>query len=197
MKKVLPLNEDNVFDNRLLKVLIHSQETDFGFSITNSYAWINLHRFYNLLYEIGYLSEKQFGFPVEFITDPVNDPSKNEYLTYLESGLSFDLIFPSKIWSLNEARIYWQEEWVQKSYYMNLTPYISYCPDVYANMRIRRNHEHFQRGRICMLCMRSTDINHLVLMVKNELKDTYQIQYIKNFDMLFALLERINSDKDR
>jgi hypothetical protein len=198
MKKVLPLNEDNVFDNRPLKVLIHSQETDFGFSITNSYAWINLHRFYNLLYEIGYLSEKQFGFPVEFITDPVNDPSKNEYLTYLESGLSFDLIFPSKIWSLNEARIYWQEEWVQKSYYMNLTPYISYCPDVYANMpEFDEIMSIFKRGEdLYALYAGVPDISHLVLMVKNELKDTYQIQYIKNFDMLFALLERINSDKD-
>ncbi|HBN86029.1 MAG TPA: hypothetical protein DDZ89_19550, partial [Clostridiales bacterium] len=98
-----------------------------------------------------------------------------------------------------ESFKFFNDEFIEKQYYMNLSPYINdYCPDVYANMLdFNEVTDLYKKGdEIYALYAGVPDVSHMALIIKNQLKEEFNVQSIENVDMLFNLTERINNDKE-
>ena len=191
---------ENIFDSIPLKILIHSAKyTDYGIENSNSELFSESCML-NLEGQISKECEDRFGFPIEFFSiKRAGQIERNDYRLFFESGEIADLIFPTKINPSFDHQFFWMDEFVDNGYYKDLTPYLStYCPDVYLNMqRYDYIREMITRDdKIYALYAGVPDISSMVLQVKNELLTASNMQYIHNFDELFAFMEAMNQEEE-
>lgn len=197
IKTEVNLDEENIFDNKPLKILLQSdyRKIDFGLLNTN-YALISKLRLTYLFDQISEECNKKFGFPVYFFSIENNSETSkagNEYLLFLESGSIGDLIFPIKAdgWG-SDKYFYWNDEFINNGYYMDLTPYLNtYCPDVYFNMQKYGYVKDMvtREDKVYALYAGIPTVFHMSLQVKNDIVNKYNVQSINNFDDLYSLLE--------
>lgn len=191
-QRMQTIDEDNIFNDKPLKIVINGQYQNFGldiFSVKN--------KLFNILDEIGKECEAKFGYTLEFISFPENNAS-NETMLSLQSGLEYDLIFPTKVYTHSEFRAtnkpyyYWNDDFIDL--YMDLSPYLNtYAPEIYIHMQkygyvmdmVTKD------KKIYALYAGAPEVSQTGLLVKNEVLHNYNVQTINNFDELFELMEEM------
>ncbi|HBN86129.1 MAG TPA: hypothetical protein DDZ89_20065 [Clostridiales bacterium] len=185
------IDGESIFDDKPLKVLINSQKNNYGLYLGLPVG----SGFNNILEEISKASEEKFGFPVEFISFPEGD-LKNEYMIITTAaGSDIDLIFPTKACEFNatykdfQSYFFWNEDFIEL--YTDLSPYLTYCPDVYDNMQ---QYDYVmdmvtRKDRIFALYAGVPEVSRLSLLIKNEILQEYNVRSVTSFTDLYNLME--------
>lgn len=192
------LEEKSFLDHKPLKILINSEKDNYGLYLGLSTG----NEFYNVLEEINKECEEKFGYPVEFISFPKSD-LKNEYMIItMQAGSGIDLIFPTKACEFNaqhkdfQSFFFWNEDFIEL--YTDLSPYLTYCPDVYVNMQ---QYDYVmdmvtRKDKIFALYAGVPEVSRIAIMIKKEILRKYNISSITNFDDLYSLMEMMTAQED-
>lgn len=145
--------------------------------------------------------EKDLGFSLDFIDIPDSDAEYNAYLSYLNSGLSGDLIFPTKVEKILETSeydtwagsFYWNDQWIEEGMYMDITRYIpQFCPQATINFEKYPQIKQMcsRNGKIYALYAGMPTISAYSLIIKNSILEENNLDSVTDFE---ALLEIMNN----
>lgn len=144
------------------------------------------------------LCNEKLGFPLEFVAiqDPVGET--NAYLSYLSSGLSADLIFPSKVNGISsyESTFYWNDKWIEDGLYMNLAEYIpQFCPQAIVNFERYPNIKQMcsRNGKVYAVYAGMPTVSALSLIIKDSILEENNLDHVTDFDTLLEIMNNKHS----
>ncbi|MGI6561207.1 MAG: hypothetical protein ACOX3Q_01370 [Clostridia bacterium] len=184
------------FSEEPLKILyfqIGNGAADFGITANK-----NDNLFLNFM-TLSNLCEEKLGFPLKFIDVPDSDKEYNAYLAYLNSGLSADLIFPSKPSGINHvseyntwpATFYWNDQYIEEGVYMDITEYIPrFCPQAIINFEKYPMIKEMcsRNGRIYALYAGMPHVYSYTLIIKKSLLEENNLDAVNSFEVLSEML---------
>ncbi len=181
------------FTQEPLKIL-HLFSVNFG---THSSKQDNMFINYMTLSE---LCEKKLGFTLDFIEIPSHLEEYNGYLSYLDSGLSGDLIFPTKASGITHttkyntwaASFYWNDKWIEEGIYMDITKYIpQFCPQAILNFEKYPEIKQMcsRNGRIYAVYAGMPTVTALSIIIKDSILEENNIESVTDFSTLLDIMD--------
>lgn len=180
------------FNNEALDILVFGQYY-WGVLLQPGYGMSTI------LAKLSQMCEDELGFGITFTKcwDPIN---RNSYATAIESGQSFDLVFPNKyvdIQMRTMANDFWGRQYLDDEIYMDISPYLAqFCPE--AIVRFER---YPQIKSMCTIEDKTyaiyagmPDVCAPAIFVKNEILEQNNMEYIKDFDTLYDLMQNMYVD---
>ncbi|HBN84910.1 MAG TPA: hypothetical protein DDZ89_13830, partial [Clostridiales bacterium] len=149
---------------------------------------------------LSQLCKKELDFSLDFIEIPSHLEEYNAYLSYLNSGLSGDLIFPTKVSSITRplgydawpASFYWDDKWIEEGTYMDITKYIpQFCPQAILNFEKYPQIKQMcsRNGRIYAVYAGMPTVTALSIIIKNSILEENNIDSVTDFKTLLDIMD--------